>query len=146
VPGTKICFKCRKRQQRSAFYDHRAMADGKLGKCKGCTKTDVKKRYQVAIADRHEYEKTRSLARKPYRARAQKRYRQRHPERYAARTAVSNALRDGRLTRGACKGCGTKTRVQAHHNDYSKPLDVEWLCFKCHREDRHYQTVLTPPP
>lgn len=62
-------------------------------------------------------------------------------EKYKARTAVSNALRDGRLIKQPCEHCGATEKVQAHHNDYSKPLDVEWLCFKCHREHAHGQTT-----
>ncbi len=26
----------------------------------------------------------------------------------------------------------TNAKVHAHHHDYSKPLDVEWLCKDCH--------------
>lgn len=63
--------------------------------------------------------------------------RARDPLKYKARTAVSNALRDGRLRRSPCR-CGAR-RVQAHHADYSKPLEVEWLCFRCHRKDEHRQ-------
>jgi hypothetical protein len=36
---------------------------------------------------------------------------------------------------GACEGCGTKgTKLEAHHRDYAKPLDTEWLCHDCHAE------------
>jgi len=54
-------------------------------------------------------------------------YRAENPEKYQARTAVGNAVRDGRLTREPCEICGD-VRVHGHHDDYSKPLEVRWLC------------------
>lgn len=50
-----------------------------------------------------------------------------------AREAVSRAVAAGRLVRQPCEKCGG-SRVQAHHDDYSKPLDVRWLCPKDHNE------------
>ena len=50
----------------------------------------------------------------------------RWPEKYRARTKVGNAIRDGRLIRKPCEVCGQK--AHAHHEDYSKPLDVRWFC------------------
>ncbi len=44
-------------------------------------------------------------------------------------------LRRGKLTQEPC-ACG-ETNVQMHHEDYDKPLAVEWLCRPCHME-RHY--------
>jgi ribosomal protein S27AE len=44
---------------------------------------------------------------------------------------VGNAVRNGRLTKEPCLFCGEE-KVHAHHRDYSKPLDVIWLCPKCH--------------
>lgn len=52
---------------------------------------------------------------------------------HAAHVAVGNAVRDKKLTRGACEVCGA-TRVHAHHDDYAKPLDVRWLCAAHHAE------------
>lgn len=59
-----------------------------------------------------------------------------HEIKRAARRAVRRAVASGRLVKGLCKGCGVDS-VQAHHSDYSKPLDVQWLCPQCHgREHR----------
>ena len=62
----------------------------------------------------------------------QRKIRERNPEQYKARVMVNNAIRDGRLNKEPCKNCGSTKRLQAHHEDYSKPLDVKWLCNKCH--------------
>ena len=46
---------------------------------------------------------------------------------------VSNAIRDGKLERGEeCFFCGSDANLQAHHEDYSHPIDVVWLCPSCH--------------
>lgn len=51
----------------------------------------------------------------------------------AARNAVLRALEDGTLKKGKCK-CGSSD-VQAHHEDYRKPLEVKWVCRKCHDKE-----------
>ena len=60
-----------------------------------------------------------------------KRWKEENPEAYRAHTATGNAIRDGRLLRKPCEVCGSK-KVDAHHDDYSKALDVRWLCRKHH--------------
>lgn len=53
-----------------------------------------------------------------------------------ARYAVSNALRDGKITRpNQCSDCHKNRKVQAHHFLGYAPahwLDIKWLCKKCH--------------
>lgn len=66
---------------------------------------------------------------------AVKRYRLRHPDRVDAHRAVWNAKRRGKLTPGECEVCGTTIEVEAHHDDYGKPLVVRWLCRKHHRAE-----------
>lgn len=62
-----------------------------------------------------------------------KRYRRRHPRRASAHIAVGVAIRNGTLVRpAACPRCGAVVKVQAHHDDYSKPLVVRWMCRACH--------------
>lgn len=54
-------------------------------------------------------------------------------KRQAARIAVSKAIKRGDLIRPKyCADCGMKSQVQGHHGDYSKPLEVVWLCDSCH--------------
>lgn len=62
-----------------------------------------------------------------------KRYRERHPEKIRAHKAVRDALRRGELVRLPCEVCG-EVRSQAHHHDYAKPTEVQWLCSLHHKE------------
>lgn len=66
------------------------------------------------------------------------------PHQVRARNKVMKALKSGRLKPKPCEQCGMEGRakdgrniVQAHHEDYSKPLDVTWLCSKCHYQEHH---------
>ena len=52
---------------------------------------------------------------------------------YAARARVAYALKTGKIEKQPCRVCGT-INTAAHHEDYSKPLDVIWLCYKHHGE------------
>lgn len=55
----------------------------------------------------------------------------RHPDRVTARRKVRHEITMGRMVRGLCEVCKS-THTQAHHDDYSKPLDVRWLCRSHH--------------
>lgn len=57
---------------------------------------------------------------------------ERNPEKRRAHIAVGNAIRDGRLVRQPCEVAGCGDIAQAHHDDYSRPLDVRWLCASHH--------------
>jgi hypothetical protein len=58
---------------------------------------------------------------------------QRYPEHVKARELVNRALKSGKISKMPCAVCGNNN-VVAHHPDYSKPLNVIWLCRKHHRE------------
>ena len=50
------------------------------------------------------------------------------------RAQTRRYVRTGKLTRPeSCPRCAGKgVRVDAHHEDYARPLEVEWLCRPCH--------------
>src|SRR5690242_12352984 len=54
-----------------------------------------------------------------------------HAEKNRARIIAKSAIESGKLERLPCQKCGD-LKAEAHHEDYSKPLDVQWLCKKCH--------------
>jgi len=152
----KTCFKCNRLQPMTEFYAHRFMADGFLNKCKTCTKTDVKTYYLQNIEYYREYERERAILPKRVSARiayaktpqglertneGKKRWVQRNPEKRKAQVAVKNALRNKLLKKMPCEICGSTIRVHGHHEDYSKPLQVIWLCPR-HHTDRHKELRL----
>lgn len=150
----KTCFKCRRQLPIVEFYAHPMMADGRLGKCKSCTKKDTADRVAKKKNDPHwvevEMDRCRLKTRRqradgivaPVSPEDRAAWLLRNPEKHAAHVAVRTALRSGRLLRKPCEICGDKI-AEAHHDDYSKPLCVRWLCDRhhkaCHVEKRRLE-------
>jgi hypothetical protein len=66
---------------------------------------------------------------------ATQRWRERNREKHAAHNAVARALASGKLERPEqCAECGETSRLEAHHADYAKKLEVVWLCRYCHAQ------------
>ncbi len=127
----KTCFKCGLEKPRTEFYRHPQMGDGLLGKCKDCTKQDMR-------VDRHtkprvrEYDRLR--ANQPQRVALRKRICQAWDAQHPERVSAHNKAQRAHLQKPEnCEGCGLKKeRLEKHHHDYSKPLHVVWLCKPCH--------------
>ena len=144
----KQCFKCKRHLELFEFYKHSMMADGHLNKCKSCTKQDSENRRKYKEQDinwvlserkrhREKSRKYRSDGKNVNKSNLQnKKWCEENPEKRKAHNAVKNALRSGKMHRHPCCICGNK--AQAHHEDYSKPLDVIWLCSR-HHADRHIE-------
>ena len=60
-------------------------------------------------------------------------YAKENPEKIKCYKLVYKAVKKGILLRKPCQFC-SKEKVQGHHPDYSKPLDVIWLCSSCHKK------------
>lgn len=142
----KTCFKCHESKELSEFYAHKAMKDGHLNKCKACTKNDVKANtaehadyYRAYDRARH-YNGTKPRYSTNGSPRAKDEWAKRNPEKRAAHKAVGNAVRSGLLVKpDVCSRCREPGVLHGHHEDYSRQLDVEWLCRNCHgREHRRY--------
>lgn len=131
--ATKVCFKCNVEKPLDEFYKHPAMDDGHVGKCKECNKKDVRENRAKKLDHYREYDKGRfgTPSRTATRNASLRSFRAKNPEKNRAHAAVSRALRSGKLIKGPCEKCGAEN-VDAHHDDYSKPLDVRWLCRRHH--------------
>lgn len=142
MEDTKTCTKCKVPKLLGEFYLD-SPGGAYQASCKECTKIRVRQNYNRRREKYSRYERKRQQTpeRRAKKMLYMKKHRENNPEKYKARHAVSNALRDGRLTKLPCTYCGTTIKVQAHHSDYSKPLEVTWTCFSCHRQVEHGQTV-----
>jgi len=62
-----------------------------------------------------------------------RKYEKENPEKIKAQRKVRVAIRSGKLIRPKhCEICKCETKVHAHHEDYNKPLEVIFMCSKCH--------------
>lgn len=125
----KTCIKCGLTKPLEEFYIDKRNGDKRRGACKMCVKAQVRANYRGKKAYFQEYDRRRNSDphRKEASAKRYRKLREAHPEKVKAYDAVHRAVKSGVLIKGPCEICGSK-KVQAHHEDYSKPLDVIWLC------------------
>lgn len=81
------------------------------------------------VAARKAYQQTEKGAEKANMAK--RRYAERNADKRAAHIALGNALRNGTLQAKPCEVCGHEP-AEGHHFDYTRPLDVIWLCMPHH--------------
>lgn len=55
---------------------------------------------------------------------------------HEARWQMQRAIASKKLIRQPCVRCGNK-KSQGHHPDYYKPLEVVWLCSRCHTDEHN---------
>jgi len=64
-------------------------------------------------------------------SKAKKKFRLKYPEKARAHLHLYRAVKSGKVIKKVCEVCGDP-KSEGHHHDYSKPLDVSWLCRKHH--------------
>lgn len=138
---SRHCTKCGELKHLTEFNKCAASLDGHGLHCRVCTKAAAREYRNIhrdsLNARRPPYHSTRYKWRadNPLKCKQQrKRYRAAHPERVRAGRLLLAALRKGTVTRSSCTQCGN-VKSQAHHPDYSKPLEVIWLCYACHKAE-----------
>ena len=122
----KECHKRRVKENRHAKADYYREYDAK--RFKEDPKVRLRhKRYQSTEAGKASVSKSRE------------KWLSENPEKRAAHVIFGNALRGGKVSKpDICTSCGKKAtgrKMQAHHHDYTKPLDVIWLCSMCHSKE-----------
>jgi len=142
----KSCRDCGVEKPLAHFYKHGAMPDGYLNKCKDCVKSRVNKHRADNIDKVRAYDRKRGSF--PHRVEARVEYakteqgriairrgkdkwEKANPVKRKAQQLIATEVRAGRFTRQPCAVCD-RPNTHGHHPDYSKPLDVIWVCPRHH--------------
>jgi hypothetical protein len=126
----KSCTGCGIAKPLGEFNRDSRQADGLRNRCRVCTRAemaawraahpDAQRQWLAANRQRQvEYDREQTA---------------RSPEKRRARRKLQWAVEVGTVVKPTtCSSCGGEGRIEAHHDDYTKPYDVLWLCVGCHR-------------
>lgn len=147
---SKICNRCGAMKPLQLFCVYRRNSDGHDTQCKECARI-VQQRFRATVAYRQKVLLQNGA--NPDKARAKSnRYYQKHQAKLRqeqrdllgtpknqARSLLHKAVRNGSVVKPTCcQHCNRETSpryMNGHHRDYSKPLDVVWLCTTCHGKE-----------
>lgn len=137
MEATKKCAGCARELPLGMFARKEGTPDGLQDRCRDCFSAYNRRRYAEKRDEirgkvrRYREENPRKVLETRLKTCAKS------PSKLRARKAVEAAVACGELVRpDVCWSCGCSSdehRIEAHHHDYSKPLDVIWLCTPCHR-------------
>jgi hypothetical protein len=136
----KACRQCGHQREWSNFHRNRNSRDGLDTRCKPC-KAPVELAYREKHAERKRQAAKEWRVKYPDRVAAHQREREaKWPEKHKARGKVKDLVRRGKIVKPTtCPRCETEgvlaVDMHAHHHDYSKPLEVEWICRPCHNKE-----------
>lgn len=137
----KTCKRCGAMKPLIDFRTHAEMKSGYLNVCLVCESKAAAARYRKNVEHAREVGK-RYQASEAGRAARERKYERNKREvmhKLRARRTVNNHILNGRICRQPCEICG-ETKTDAHHDDYTKPLDVRWLCRRHHLEHHGKET------
>ena len=143
----KTCTRCGVNKDESLFGANKSFEDGLHYRCKECASVYQKERRERLNASKPPGWKEKSKDRAKYMEQwitnnpgymtAKKReWWKKNKDRLKVKDAVRYAIKTGKLVKTPCHICGD-VQVEGHHPDYSRPLDVVWLCRKHHNEVHH---------
>lgn len=131
----KKCPDCKKEKLLSEFYKDRQQKNGYKPYCKSCVKKQLQIYYinnKAKIKKRDERYKN-SIQGRKVAVETSRRMFKKYPKKTLARQKLYYHVKTGKIKRKPCIKCGS-LKVEGHHFDYSKPLDVLWLCQFHHQE------------
>lgn len=132
----KICLKCGEEKPLSEYFKRKKSKDGYETRCKECR---LKRHHEYVIENKETIkEKDRQRDKLPHRKKAKsirlKTHIKKNPLKFKVRRRARYAASAGILIKpDVCEICNENDhQVEGHHSDYSKPLDVIWVCRPCH--------------
>lgn len=142
------CPKCKNEKPATSFPTDNSRKYGLYPWCRECVSYAWRERYRNSLVARKKHLAKIWFSGNKDRIRAyNKRKLLKWGTKIAAQTKLRNAVKSGRVVKLPCEAafgtCGI-LKVQGHHPDYKKPLEVVWLCDRHHKE-RHNRLILLPP-
>jgi len=132
----KTCTVCKQEKTLGSFGVRLASKDSYCASCLECQRKRDKIRWHKDKPKRLEFQR-RYLSTKPgkeAKKRAVDNWNEHNKVKRAANQIVNSAIKLNRLTKSySCSECEKGGRIHGHHDDYAHPLQVRWLCSKCHR-------------
>lgn len=163
---SRMCTVCKVEKPYSFFYKSKKGKNGYAEQCKACRiekdRQYYKKNPEICLAkharwakrnpdkiiknQRSYYERNKEKildkmreSRKKNGYASTKAYRQRNKHKIDCHNFVALAVKLGQLKKlDYCEKCKINCIPHGHHHDYTKPLDVIWLCRKCHGEEHRW--------
>lgn len=128
---TRTCFVCHVEKPLEEFHKNKNKPLGREYMCRTCRRDCDRAQNQrpERIEKMEQYRQAESTMERN-RERSKQHYID-NPEANRARAMIAGLIRAGLIERFPCQVCG-KEPTDGHHPDYSKPLEVIWLCRSHH--------------
>ena len=135
LPAERASYQCRTCERDCAPDDFYV---SNKTQCKECVKARVRERARTnPSVQAYDRERAKLPHRRANAQRVMREWRKTNPEGRKAHSNLNRAIRTGKVSKEPCLFCG-RDDVHAHHRDYARPLDVIWLCPKCHHRLHAY--------
>ena len=139
----KTCCHCKMQGPLALFSKNKECLGGRRGLCRVCENA-IKKASRDNNSDLFRERERKAKALQHANMSADKRHRRsvlatamqkKKPHKTKAQGQLKYAVKTGAIVRSSCERCGS-ANTHGHHEDYSKPLEVVWLC-PLHHAERH---------
>lgn len=151
----KVCCKCKEEKEYDAFYRDKTAKDGYRYNCKQCClehdrerrKKDPEWVLKRKLQNRkYHFENREEIAQrkkewfsseegKRSHRNSSRKWKKNNTLKVLAHSAVERAIARGELVpKDRCEVCNGSHKIEAHHPDHRKKLQVIWLCKYCHQK------------
>lgn len=133
----KYCPTCKQNKDESEFYKSKQTTSGLKSQCKPChIEGSIRTRNEDLKRDCNRSYMRKARADNPEKFRKRERIfssKRPHSKKSEARYQLNLAVKRGDIEKPViCEICSMNKFIHGHHDNYSKPLDVRWLCTECH--------------
>lgn len=128
----KVCSKCKIPKSTDAFTSDLRRPGGLYTSCNACKRVSDRISYAAHKEQRRLDKNLYYALNREHRKEYMRKRRLALKAQVSAYAKLQNAKIAGLMTLGPCEQCSSTENIDGHHEDYDKPLEVLWLCRRCH--------------